>query len=331
MTGRRLGSALAVAALALAFGATDAAAAKKEAPVVHAKVKEMPLAEAKTVIVPFRHTPFPYHGMIPEKDKPFMDVVQGHRRGHTSPRAGIYWEDETYSDKSVLISFPAGFDLARPAVIVLYFHGNSATLERDVLGRQRIADPVAASGLNAVLVAPQFAHDALDSSGGNFWTPGYFNQFLGEADAKLAEAYGEPKKRALFARMPVILVAYSGGYNPAAYALHVGGAGKRIAGVVLFDAVYDEEEKFAGFLKRYRHAFFFSTYSKSAATGNANIRKVLDADHVAWSTRTPKSLKPGSVTFFAADPETVHDDFMTSAWVPDPLAWVLAKVPGYPR
>jgi len=332
MIGGRLGSALALAALTLAFAAADAEAAKrKEAPAAHAKVKEMPLAEAKTVILRFRHTPFPYRGMIPEKDIPFMDVVKGSRRGHTSPRAGIYWEDETYSDKSVLLSFPAGFDLAKPAVIVLYFHGNGATLERDVLGRQRIADQVAASGLNAVLVAPQFAHDALDSSAGSFWIPGYFNEFLKEADTRLAEAYGEPKKRASFARMPVILVAYSGGYNPAAYALDVGGAGKRIAGVVLFDAVYDEEEKFAGFLKRHRKAFFFSTWSKSAAAGNAGIRKFLDADHVAYSTRTPKSLKPGSVTFFAADPETVHDDFMTGAFVPDPLAWVLARIPGYPR
>lgn len=321
-----------LAAAAIALAPVTSLAAKKEAPVVHAKVKkEMPLAEAKTVIVPFRHTPFPYRGMIPEKDKPFMDVVAGSRRGHTSPRAGIYWEDQTYSDRSVLISFPKGFTLAKPAMIIVFFHGNGALLQRDVVDRQQIAEQVSDSGLNAVLVAPQFAHDALDSSAGSFWTPGYFRQFLDEADGKLAEAYGEPKKREAFAKMPVVLVAYSGGYNPAAYALHVGGADRRIGGVILFDAVYDEEEKFAGFLKHYRKAFFFSTWSKSAASGNANIRAFLDADHVSYSMKTPKSLKPGSVTFFAADPETVHDDFMTSAWVANPLAWVLAKIPGYLR
>lgn len=329
---RARGLVFAGAALALLLGSIPADAAKKETAAAEKHMsKEMPLAEAKTVIVPFRHTPFPYRGMIPEKDIPFMDVVQGHRRGHTSPRAGVYWEDQTYSDRNVLIAFPKGFTLAKPALILVFFHGNSATLERDVLGRQRIAAQVADSGLNAVLVAPQFAHDALDSSAGSFWTPGVFRQFLDEADAKLAEAYGEPKKREAFARLPVILVAYSGGYNPAAYALHVGGADRRIAGIVLFDAVYAEEEKFAGFLERHRKAFFFSTYSKSAAPGNANIRAFLDADHVPYSMKTPKVLKPGSVTFFAADPDTVHDDFMTSAWVPDPLAWVLAKIPGYPR
>jgi hypothetical protein len=331
MKASRAGILLAAAAVVLGLASSHAEAAKKEAPVAHAKVKEMPLAEAKTVIVPFRHTPFPYRGMIPEKDVPFMDVVDGHRRGHTSPRAGVYWEDETYSDRNVLIAFPKDFTLAKPALIVVFFHGNGATLERDVLDRQRIAEQVADSGLNAVLVAPQFAHDALDSSAGSFWTPGVFRQFLDEASGKLADAYGERKAREAFARMPVVLVAYSGGYNPAAYALHLGGADRRIAGIVLFDAVYAEEEKFAGFLKRHRKAFFFSTWSKSAAAGNANIRRFLDADHIAYSTSTPKSLKPGSITFFAADPETVHDDFMTSAWVPDPLAWVLARIPGYPR
>ena len=60
MIGGRLGGALAVAAVALGFAATDAVAAKrKEAPAAHAKVKEMPLAEAKTLILRFRHTPFP--------------------------------------------------------------------------------------------------------------------------------------------------------------------------------------------------------------------------------------------------------------------------------
>lgn len=292
---------------------------------------EKPLAEATSAIVQFRHTPFPYRGIIPEKDKPFLDVTDGDRHGHTSGRGGVYWEDVTYKDRHVLVFFPKGFDLKRPALIVVFFHGNSATLERDVLARQHVADQLSDSGLNAVLVAPQFALDAIDSSAGNFWSPGYFREFLNEADGKIAAVYGEAGKRAAFARLPAVLVAYSGGYNPAAYALHVGGAGKRIAGVVLLDAVYAEEEKFAGWLKRYRKAFFFSAYSKSSAVGNANIRRLLDAEHVPYSQTTPKTLNPGSVTFLAADPETVHDDFVTSAWVANPLQWVLARIPGFSR
>ena len=77
------------------------------------------------------------------------------------------------------------------------------------------------SGLNAVLVAPQLAVDAKDSSAGRFWSSGGFASFLSEAQSKLGDLY--PNARGAFRRMPIVIVAYSGGYLPAAYSLAVGG------------------------------------------------------------------------------------------------------------
>ena len=290
---------------------------------------DRPLPDAKSVLVPFDHAPFPYRGMIPEKDKPFLDVLDNGRRGHTAARGGIYWEDETYSDRRVLVFLPKGFDLKRPAVIVVFFHGNSATLERDVVARQHVAAQLAASRLNAVLLAPQFAVDAQDSSAGNFWTPDFFRQFLDEASARIAGVYGSSASRTVFAHLPVMLVAYSGGYNPAAYVLAGGGAGKRILGVILLDAIYAEEDKFAGWVARHRKAFLFSAYSKSSKDGNANLQRFLAAKRVAYSETPPARLTPGTVTFLAAGDDLVHDDFVTNAWVANPLQWVLARVPGF--
>ena len=64
--------------------------------------------------------------------------------------------------------------------MVVFFHGHGATLERDVRDRQRLPDQISAAGLNAVLVAPQFAFDAADSSAGKFWEPDGFKHFLDE-------------------------------------------------------------------------------------------------------------------------------------------------------
>ena len=89
----------------------------------------------------------------------------------------------------MLLAAPQSFDPSRPAHIVVFFHGNNATLERDVIARQQIVRQLADSGLNAVLVAPQLAHDAPDLSAGRFWSPGGFAAFLDEAEAKLAEFY----------------------------------------------------------------------------------------------------------------------------------------------
>jgi hypothetical protein len=292
-----------------------------------------PLASSRLAYVPFLASPFPYSGIVPETGMPFLDAGSFLQRGHTAPRGGgVYWENPTYSDRHSLIYFPKGFDIRKPAVIVIYFHGNEATLSRDVVGRQAVPDQLAESNLNAVLLAPQFAVDALDSSAGNFWTAGGFSRYLDEAAANIASVYGDPATRTTFARLPVIMVAYSGGYDPAAYALKVGGANKRVRGIVLLDAPYDDEQMFADFLaQNVRNAFMFSAYTSSAATNNATLEQLLATRRVPYTTTAPSRLVPGVVSFLATDPALNHDNFVTEAWVSDPLAWVLARISGYPR
>ncbi len=58
-----------------------------------------PLKEAKTQLVAFNASAFPYRGSVPGTNKPFLDVRDGKRRGHTTLRGDIYWEDPTYSDR----------------------------------------------------------------------------------------------------------------------------------------------------------------------------------------------------------------------------------------
>ena len=47
-------------------------------------------------------------------------------------------------------------------MIVVFFHGNGATLERDVRDRQMVPQQISDSGVNAVLLAPQMAVDAAE-------------------------------------------------------------------------------------------------------------------------------------------------------------------------
>ena len=48
----------------------------------------------------------------------------------------------------------------------------------------------------------------------------------------------------------MIVVAYSGGYAPAAWSAHHGGIGDRLRGIILFDALYAEMDKFAAWIER---------------------------------------------------------------------------------
>ncbi len=187
--------------------------------------RSAPLRKSRTELVPFETAPFPYDGLIAGTDKPFLDVEEDGRRGHKTPFGRLYWEDETYSDSRVLLHIPKGFDVRKPSVMIVFFHGHGATLRRDVLRRQRVPAQITASGVNAVLVAPQLAVNAADSSAGKFWEPGAFRRFIDEAAAKLAALHGDRRSIGTFDSMPIVLVAYSGGYLPAAWCASKGGLG----------------------------------------------------------------------------------------------------------
>jgi hypothetical protein len=280
-------------------------------------------------MVEFETSPFPYRGVIPGEDKPFLDQIKGDSQGHTSARGSLHWEDESYNDRHTLLYLPKGLDLSRPALIVVFFHGNHVRLMRDVYARQRVPQQLAASRLNAVLVAPQFALDIADSSAGRFWEPGFFKQFLAEAARHLALLYGDPCEQAKFDAMKLVLVAYSGGYDPAAYAVHVGGANDRVFGVVLLDALYGETDKFDKWIDERGSAFFFSAYSEWSRSENLALQRSLADRHVELSPAKPLRLAEGSVTFLLTGPGIQHNDFMTQAWVRDPLTAVLSQIEGF--
>lgn len=279
----------------------------------------------------FQNSAFPYRGIIPadsddsNQARPFLNVSENGRLGHASARGGVYWEDTTYSDRHVLLAASPDFDARNAGDLVLFFHGNEATLSRDVVDRQQAPRQLAQSGLNGVLVAPQLAFDARDSSAGRFWKPGALAEFLDEADARLAASY-PGTSRATFRRMPVIIVAYSGGYLPAAFALAQGGASERVRGVVLLDALYGEQDKFADWIARaHNYAFFVSAYSKSSHDQNEAMRQRLQQAGIATQDGMPQSLGPGVVAFIDAG-DVDHLGFVSNAWTPDPLRDVLARV-----
>ncbi|MFO1082275.1 MAG: alpha/beta hydrolase [Reyranellaceae bacterium] len=288
------------------------------------------LRDAKLQLIGFDSSAFPYNGVVPDTRKPFLDVRDGGRRGHTSLRGEVYWENPTYSDRRSLLYLPPGFDPQKPALIVLYLHGQGAMLERDVILRQGVPRQIAESGINAALVAPQLAVDAGDSSAGNFWKPGHFANYIDEAAERLMRLSGDRNAGAVFNRAAVIVVAYSGGYHPAAYALDRGGAGHRIRGVILMDALYGDEDKFAAWIApRRRQVFLLSAYTESTKEENAILQGLLDRARVPYLRGLPSTLQPGVFAFAACGGLDLHGDFVTKAWRPDPLKHALALIPGY--
>ncbi|HXW22872.1 MAG TPA: alpha/beta hydrolase [Rhodomicrobium sp.] len=286
----------------------------------------LPLRHTKTKLVAFESAPFPYRGVNPNSGRPFLDVSDGGRRGHRTSSGEVYWEDRTYSDARVLLHIPRGFDLRRPALMVIFLHGHGAMLQRDVIERQRVPEQVSEAGVNAVLVAPQLASNAADSSAGKLWEPGGFQRFLDEASVELANAHGDPRSRAYFDKMPIVIVAYSGGYMTAASCIRHGGAGSRLRGIVLLDALYGDMDTFANWISTREKSFFLSAYANSTRARNTELASLLKGHDVIVSTKLKGPLRGGSVTFISTAPETEHRDFVTQAWTHHPIKDLLQRL-----
>lgn len=286
--------------------------------------RSLPVARTHTQLVAFAASPFPYGGSNPRTKRPFLNHKDGSRLGRKTHSGRVYWQDETYSDRRVLLHIPEGFDAEKPSVMVLFFHGHGATLERDVAARQQVPKQITESGINAVLVAPQFAVNARDSSAGNFWKPGGVKRFLDEVAGNLSQLHGDPRTKEKFANMPVVIVGYSGGYVPTAWALKSKALEKRLRGTVLLDGLYGEVDKFESWINRSKNAFFLSAYTSSTKRGNTELKKRLRAREVAYRTAVEGALKPGSVTFVSAAEK--HRHYVTRAWTEYPISDVLLRM-----
>ena len=291
---------------------------------------QRPAREEQTTLVGLKSSAFPYLGNNPRTDEPFLNVTNGDRRGHRGLGGKVFWQDETYNDNRVLMHVPENFDVRKPGVIVVFFHGNGATLERDVRDRQLVPQQISDAGVNAVLLAPQLAVDAADSSAGKFWQRGGLKRFVTESSEHLARLYGDPGTAKAFANMPIVIVGYSGGFVPAAWSLEVGGLGSRVRGVFLLDAVYGELDKFASWIVDNRSGFFVSAYTRYTKRHDNELMQMLKEKGIAIAEDMDGPLRPGSVVFVETPEGVTHRDYVTHAWTENPVKEVLVKMAATP-
>ncbi len=280
---------------------------------------------AKTVLADFETAPFPYNGNMPNSEKRFLDRGEGANRGHTNFRGRVLKESQVFNDRRALLHIPQGFDANKPGVIVVFFHGHGANLEDDVRDRQQVPAQISASGVNAVMVAPQFAVNAADSSSGKFWEKDGFKRFMDESAKQFAKLNGDPKSARAFFKMPIVIVAYSGGFGPTLSVLDRGGVNQRIRGIVLLDALYAGTDKFADWIAAHRSAFFVSSYTPHTRGLNVELERSLDDRSIAHASELKPNRLPGSVTFLPAG-DISHRNFVTHAWADNPIKDILVRL-----
>jgi hypothetical protein len=276
------------------------------------------LPKAVTSLVPMDNAPFPMRSASDDGDHVRINF-----------RSRVSWQKGAFNDPRVLLHIPKGFDPSKPAVMVVFYHGHGATLTRDVLDRQEVPDQISEAGANAVLVAPQLAYDARSSNPGKLFEPGAFARMVREAGDQLTKLYGDPRAGKTFANMPIIIVAYSGGYLSAATSIERGGLKGRVRGIVLLDALYGELGGFASWVNQNRSGFFVSSWTQSTRRRNAELERMLADRDVTVGRALKMPNLNGKVVFLPGEDGIRHRDFVNHAWADKPIKDVLMRLPEY--
>jgi hypothetical protein len=125
--------------------------------------------------------------------------------------------------------------------------------------------------------------------------------------------------------MPIVIVAYSGGFGPTLAVLDNGGANSRLRGLVLLDALYDGIDTFADWIANNRSAFFVSSYTPYTERHNADLEHLLRERSVPYGSELRPDHLQGTVTFLPAG-DVPHQDFVTHAWTDNPVTDILARM-----
>jgi hypothetical protein len=152
-----------------------------------------------------------------------------------------------YHDDTVIVFVPSHYRFApdEGVAALVHFHGHSTTAERAMESHQ-LREQLSDSKQNAILVIPQLAVMAADSSCGRLEAQGGLMDLLSDVITTTAHEAHATLGNTAFpyngALGTVCLSAHSGGYHAAACCLRGGGIDVRE--VYLFDALYAETDTF---------------------------------------------------------------------------------------
>jgi hypothetical protein len=187
-----------------------------------------------------------------------------------------------YRDDTVIVFVPAHYryrDDDEGVATLVHFHGHNTTAER-ALTTHELREQLADSKQNALLVVPQLAVLAADSSCGRLESPGGLARLLAEAVPTAARegrsTLGDTAFPAFSPIGTVCLSAHSGGYHAAACCLRGGGVDVRET--YLFDALYTDVEAFHDWViarrgeplhRRHKLVSYFTEGGTTAANNTA--------------------------------------------------------------
>ena len=206
-------------------------------------------------------------------------------------------------DDTVIVFVPDKFRFQPDEGVsaLVHFHGHNSSAEK-AISAHALREQLVDSRQNAILIVPQLALFAADSSCGKLNAPDALARLLGGAISTSARVGRASLGDSRFPERPrlgrVCLSAHSGGYHAAACSLRVGGVD--VSETYLFDALYAESEVFREWVlarrgdpatSRHKLVSYFTT-GTTTETLNRGLREALERSGVLVS----EELREGSLS-----------------------------------
>ncbi|MBT9554753.1 MAG: hypothetical protein IV100_01935 [Myxococcales bacterium] len=222
-----------------------------------------------------------------------------------------------YKDDTVLVFVPKGFKAKVGGLldVAVFFHGHFDTAE-NATAQKALREQLVKSRRNAVLVVPQLATNAHDSSAGKLEKPGGLARLLLSVQKRLAVDVPALGLRAAGQGAggigTVVVAGHSGGFQGAAFAVSSGGV--PIRAVALFDAMYGFSARFARWLadapreRRLVHVFRPGPGNAMVVRWTGKLRSALGYYKLAITDRSGGRYAPFDTPALFLETTTPHSD-----------------------
>lgn len=197
-----------------------------------------------------------------------------------------YSAQDHYSDSSVAIFIPKGFQPKKSIDLVIYFHGWYNNID-SACAQFALIEQFCEAKKNAVFVFPEGPKDSPDSFGGRVEETDGLKNLVADVLRHLKIS----KKISSGTVGNIILAGHSGAFRVISFALMRGGLTQNISDVILFDALYGQTEKYSHWIENYKGRFV-NIYTDSGGTKNEseNLMADLNGWGVPFCSKEEKDL-----------------------------------------
>ncbi len=199
---------------------------------------------------------------------------------NASPRiydGKTYDAKEHYSDSSAYIFVPDYFNKTKAFQFVFWFHGWGNNIDTALL-QYKLQQQFYAAHLNAIFIFPEGPKNSPDSYAGKFEQSKVFDLFVKDIEQHLQQEkiIGSKQKPT-----QLIYAGHSGAYRVISYLiLHSGYSCK---GILLFDALYAEQEKFAVHLQQHPSTKLINIFTDDGGTFQNSKGLITDMNAWKWN------------------------------------------------